>query len=99
MTILYAIQQISTGKLLPAPSGRGGRGGTRVEFADPGNPRLFGKRASADTALRWWLNGMVFVSQHETYDGDWDESWRVDKQAHRLADDTRVVTVQLVVTP
>jgi hypothetical protein len=99
MNIFYGIQQISTGKLLPAPSGRGGRGGTRVEFTDPGSPRLFKKQGSANTALRWWLRGMVFVSQHESYDGYWDESWTVEKQAHRLASDTRVVSIYLTPFP
>jgi len=92
----YAIQQLSTGQLLPAPRGRGGRGGTRVEFTDVGMPRLFHRESSADTALRWWLAGEVYVSHTNDHNGDYDEHWDVVKQDHRDANDTAVVEVEII---
>lgn len=99
MTTFYAIQQVSTGALLPAPSGRGGRGGTRVNFGDNGSPRLFKQRQHAETALKWWLGGEVHVSYYEDYNGECDETWSVTKRDDRDAGDTRVVQIKFEVTP
>lgn len=93
----YGIQQISTGKLLPAPRGRGGRGGTRVNFDDAGTPRLFTQRQHADTALKWWLGGEIHVSYHEDYNGEVDEDWSVVKREDRSAQDCRVVELAMTV--
>lgn len=94
---MFAIQHIPTGRLMPAPRGRGGRGGTFVEFGDDGPPRLFEKRTSAEHALRWWLGGKVIVGQTVDWDGDVDEDWRIVPQKHRKGNEVAIVEVELVV--
>lgn len=94
----YAIQQISTGKLLPAPRGRGGRGGTHVEFEDDGLPRLFVSEASAKNALRWWLGGKVSVTcsgGSGMWDDDYDEHWVIKKLENRDKNDVRIVKLEI----
>lgn len=91
----YAIRQKSTGFYLPAPRGRGGRGGTHAEpcAADtPGyEPRLFHTMHAARVALTHWLAGRVIVSAEWT--GDYDESWHVEPVPGRAQDDMEVVAV------
>ena len=93
----YAIQQISTGKLMPTPTGRGGRGGTHVNFSDGGMPRLFREQHYAITALNWWLGGEVHVNYYQDHSGEYDEEWKVVKKADRDPTDCRVVEVNLTV--
>lgn len=94
----WAIKHLPSGRYLPAPRGRGGRGGTHVEIDDPGMPRLFPSEASARAALRWWLGGTVHVGQHTTFNGwveDTDEDWTIKPTPHRKAEDMNVVRVRL----
>lgn len=94
----YAIRQKSTGFYLPAPRGRGGRGGTHVEpcAADtPGyEPRLFHTMHAARVALTYWLAGRVTVSSYtDGWSGEYDESWYVEPVPGRVRDDMEVVAV------
>ena len=91
----YAIQHLPTGRLLPNPRGRGGRGGTFTEFSDAGPPRLFEKRSSAESALHWWLKGKIIVGQSDFFDLDVDETWTTVPQAHRKANECAVVEVKI----
>ncbi len=95
----FAIQQISTGKLLPAPRGRGGRGGTHVEFEDNGFPRMFASEVAARNALTWWLGGAVNVSFSGGNDFEWDdgcdEIWSVKNMDHRKKEDVRIVKLEI----
>jgi len=97
MQTYFGIQHVPTGRLLPAPRGRGGRGGTHVEFEDDGIPRLFEKENSAKMALRWWLNGAVEVGQSFDAFGDVDEQWRTRACPHRKEEEVKVVPVHLEV--
>jgi hypothetical protein len=100
----FAIQHIPTYKLLPSPKGRRGRGGTHIEFGDPGQPRLFASEHAARMAMSWWLRGKVNVTTSAYSSGpDWDEDvaedWGIEPQPHRIASDVRVVRVELVAFP
>ena len=97
MTEYFAIRHIPTGRLLPNPRGRGGRGGTFTEFDDEGVPRLFEKRTSAEQALRWWLGGKVVVGQTQDFEGYVDEDWRIVPQKHRKAEECDIVSVRMEV--
>jgi len=96
----WAIRQRSTGHYIPAPKGRGGRGGTHEEPCDPlspgGEPRLFCTEHAAKVALTCWLNGKVTVS---IYSDDWisgyGESWHVEPVPSRNRDDMEVVAVRV----
>lgn len=95
---MWAIKHKPSGSLLPAPRGRGGRGGTHVEVGDAGQPRLFASEVAARNALRWWLSGRVVVGQSEPWDMDFDgvhEDWRTESCPHRKAEDMAVVRVAL----
>lgn len=89
--IFYAIKNKRTGALLPAPIGRGGRGGTRVNFGELGMPRLFDSKTAAKIALHWWLRGEVYVSISE----DLDKQWFVQPRADRRPEDVEIVCIQL----
>jgi hypothetical protein len=89
--IFYAIKNKRTGALLPAPIGRGGRGGTRVNFGERGMPRIFDSKTAAKNALHWWLRGEVHVSISE----DLDEQWFVKPRADRRPEDVEIVCIQL----
>lgn len=92
----FAIRHIPTGRLLPAPRGRNGRGGTHVEFGDEGMPRLFEKEQSAKLALRPWLQGKINVFQR--FDDSYaDETWSVEPTPHRKAEECEIVRVELTV--
>lgn len=91
---LWAIKHLPSDTYLPAPRGRGGRGGTRVEIGGPGLPRLFGNETSAKAALRWWLGGEVHV-RHSSYDGEGDEDWSVKPRPDRKAEDMQIVCLSL----
>lgn len=100
---MYAIQEISTGRLLPVPRGsrsRRVRGGTRVEFGDTGHPRIFSNLQHATNALRWWLQGAVSVTTYyDQWDSEYTEDWNVTLKSNRKPDDVRIVEVTLAVTP
>lgn len=98
MSSFWAIKHKPSGKLLPSPRGRGGRGGTFVEINDPGTPRLFHDAKSAKAALRFWLAGEIHVGQHQDYSGDWDEDWRTVPKPDRKAEDMQVVRVAIIET-
>lgn len=57
---MFAILDNQTGYFLPWRR----RGGTWAEFTDKQPPRLFMRKASADQALSWWLDG-PFLSDYE----------------------------------
>lgn len=95
---MWAIKHKPSGKFLPAPRGRNGRGGTFVEIDDPGPPRLFHNETSAKSALRFWLAGKVHVERH--YSGaPWgeeiEEDWKTIPQPHRKAEDMTIVRVTI----
>jgi hypothetical protein len=91
----WAIKHVPTGCFLPAPRGRGGRGGTHVEASDAETPRLFRREQDAKTALKWWLQGAVVVTVSE-WDGEYDERWHTKHKPERRADEMAVVKVTLV---
>lgn len=96
---MWAIKHTPSGAFLPAPRGRGGRGGTHVEIGDDGPPRLFDKEASAKSALRYWLDGAITVSQ-TSYGDPWegyeyDEDRHLEPKPHRVAEDMKVVRVAI----
>lgn len=91
----WAIKHIPTGTYLPAPRGRGGRGGTRVSVDGTALPRLFTSEQSAKASLRWWLAGEVHVYQEQNYEGEYNETWETIPKADRVADDMEVVPVSL----
>lgn len=72
---MYAIRHKPTGKYLPVPQGRGGRGGSHVEpldFSEPRGtkgkdhttrgmiPRLWSEERMAKTALTVWCQGKFY---------------------------------------
>lgn len=95
----FAICHVPTGRLLPAPRGRGGRGGSHVEFGDEGLPRLFGSAASAKTALTYWLRGAINVTYRQSgeFGEDVTEDRTVTPKSHRVAAECRVVRVVMEV--
>lgn len=69
---LFAILDTEKGAFLPG----GGRGGTWREPDENKPPRLFTKKAHADAALRWWLNGPGCRSGGLDLTGDyWEEDF------------------------
>lgn len=93
--IFYAIKNKRTGALLPAPIGRGGRGGTRVNFGEWGMPRLFDSKTDAKKALHWWLRGEVHVNISGDHFGEMDEQWFVKPRPDRQPEDVEIVCIQL----
>lgn len=96
---MWVIKHVPSGKYLPAPRGRGGRGGTHVDIGDPGSPRLFSTEVAARSAPRWWLGGEVHVGQFDvrTFDDEWtEEDWTIKPRPDRIAEDMAVVAVVLV---
>lgn len=95
----WAIRQISTGHYLPAPRGRGGRGGSHVEpcAPDAGNePRLFHTEHAAKIALTHWLKGKVSVHVHEdAWTGEYDETCTTEPVPSRQRADMEVVPVEV----
>ena len=92
--LLWAIQHAPSGAFLPAPKGRGGRGGTHVEPTHSKPPRLFQTEGQAKCALTNWLAGKVTVTI-----GGWeddDENWRVEPTPHRKREDMAVVPIRLI---
>ena len=72
---LFAIRHRPTGRFLPQPQGRGGRGFTHVEpreyTGEPHTiPRLFPSRKNAHLALKEWCKGKMY--RDASMDGDED---------------------------
>lgn len=95
MMEFWAIKHVPTGRFLPAPRGRGGRGGTHVEASDGETPRLFRREQDAKVALKWWLQGRVFVTVRE-WEGEYNEDWDTEPMPERRADEMAVVKVTLI---
>ncbi|HEY7822945.1 MAG TPA: hypothetical protein VIG24_08940 [Acidimicrobiia bacterium] len=95
----WIIAHRTNGTVLPAPMGRGGRGGTHVEPVSedgPWSPRLFHSHAAAKVALHWWLSGKITVSTGQDYWGEYDESWHTEPAPERKKEDWHVVPVRIV---
>lgn len=97
----WIIAHVSNGTVLPAPMGRGGRGGTHVDPVPEEGitpPRLFHTEAAAKNALRWWLQGEVTVTYVQ---GDWysgeegDENWDIRPMPDRKKEDWHIVPVKI----
>lgn len=54
---LFFIRHIPSGKYLPMPTGRNGRGGSHVEPDIPEHARIFRSQRSAKITLNAWLKG------------------------------------------
>lgn len=99
---LFAILDTEKGAFLPG----GGRGGTWREPDPDKPPRLFSRRAHAETALKWWLGGPGYRSGGG-YGEDYSEDdfyqsqseLRVGRQRTARAHLMKVVEVSLVVQP
>ncbi len=99
MLDFYVIKHIPTGHYLPAPVGRGGRGGSHVEpvaASEASPPRLFHNEKSAKTALTAWLKGVVTVDRREDIWGEWYETWHIKPMPHRKREEMAVVPARLV---
>lgn len=103
MAKFWMIAHRTNGTVLPAPMGRGGRGGTHVEPVPEDGitpPRLFHTEAAAKNALRWWLGGVVNVQRAGGYDsfaGEYydDESWHIEPMPDRKAEEWHIVPVKI----
>ena len=93
---VFAIRHNPTGKFLPQPAGRGGRGFTHVEpkafTGEPNSiPRLFPSRKNAHLALKEWCKGKMY--RYASMDGDEDFERRPVKG--RDLSDMEIISVQL----
>lgn len=100
---MYAIKHVPTGGYLPAPKGRGGRGGSHMEpvvFDENSKelPRLFGRKAAANAGLIHWSKGIYKTDRG--YDngtpwsgGEYYEETYIDPQPHRRKEDMEIVPV------
>ncbi|MCG7629040.1 hypothetical protein MHM88_14610 [Epibacterium sp. MM17-32] len=98
MIEFFAIRHKPSGGFLPAPKGRGGRGGSHVEPVPPSEvnpPRLFHSKHAASVALTHWLKGAVTVDYVEYDFGEVDELWNLDPKPHRKREDMEVVPVKM----
>ena len=91
----WAIQHVPSGGFLPNARGRGGRGGSHVEPTQVEFPRIFTTKAAAKCALTNWLAGKVTVTQTQSYEGEWDEQWDVERVDSRRAEDMRIVALKV----
>ena len=107
--IMYAIQHKPTGKYLPAPQGRGGRGGSFMEpvsFNDPQRtktlsnktqgliPRLWATERAAKIALSYWCKGKFVCSRG----GDMEDYWEdvaIKPVNSRVHEDMEIVEVKV----
>ena len=97
---LYAIRHKPTGGYLPAPQGRGGRGGSHMEpMVFTGNqgkygviPRVWATEKAAKAALWHWLQGKYVAYRYSSYD-DFEEEIDVLPQPHRKEADMEIVPV------
>lgn len=105
MIPIYAIRHRPSGKFLPQPVGRYGRGGSFVEPADPTihAPRFFTSMTTAKIVLNYWLKGEFHHSSGVYYDHegnpDYDEGIEIRYMAHRKAGDMEIVEFRLEETP
>lgn len=97
MRNVFAVRQKSTGRYLPAPTGRSG--GSYAEPTALLPPRIFKNHHSAACYMRAWLQGhfkmVSFPSSHESFYHD-DVELQVTPVEGRSADDMEVVELQLV---
>jgi len=94
----WVIRKKCTDLFLPAPRGRGGRGGTWVELChlDIDPPRLFSEERHAKIALHWWLKGKLSVNiTGDIAWGDCDEDWHTKAVPSRKVEDMEVVQCKL----
>lgn len=97
---LYAIRHKPTGGYLPAPQGRGGRGGSHMEpMAFTGNqgkhgviPRVWATERAAKAALWHWLQGKYVAYRYGDYE-DFEEEIEIVPQPHRKEGDMEIVPV------
>lgn len=99
-TEFFAIRHKPTGHYLPEHGSRKGRGGYTNDEPDPNKPpRMFASKHHAESALIWWLKGIVGVSYHyDSYDGDYDEIKTMEPMPHRKAEDMEIVPVRVRVS-
>lgn len=99
----WGIRHKPTGRFLPEPLGRAGRGGSHTEPSATEPPRIFDTELGAKRALSAWLQGK-FVCGRGYYPGhpgnDWESGYyeevTVVKQPHRVREDMEVVPLKLV---
>lgn len=89
----YAIRHLPSGGFLPEVH----KGYT---FSEPSTkecdvPRLFTTKAGAKRALSWWLKGITMVHRSRDYEGEYDETWQLDAQPHRKAENMEIALVLL----
>jgi hypothetical protein len=94
MQHVFAVKQKSTGRFLPAPSGR--TGGSWVEPTNLAPPRIFKNHHSAACAMRAWLMGHFKMVTNTNWEGDIDIDLEVEPVEGRSADDMEVVKLQLI---
>lgn len=87
---LFFIRHIPSGKYIPLPKGRKGRGGSHVEPDIPEHARIFRSERSAKITLNAWLKGKWVVDRHG-YEEDYDEDIRIIPQPHRVAADMEII--------
>lgn len=80
MIEFWAIKHLPTGKYLPEPKGRLGRGGSHVEpeFVHIKRPRLLPTKRGAQNVLSAWLRGKHHAERYYESDGEYGPSYWVD---------------------
>ena len=91
----YAIRHKPSDGFLPEVSGtRGGYTHTIPSTFLP--PRLFVNAAAGKRALTWWLKGITSVVRYnDSWSGEYDETWQLEKMPERKAEDMEVIPVLL----
>ena len=101
----WAIRHKPTGKFLPNPKGRAGRGGSHTEPTSAGaaRPRLFESPIGARNALAQWLRGKHVCSRGELSDGagtyETYEDTEVIHVPSRIKADMEIVSIGLTYDP
>lgn len=100
----WVIRHKPTGKIIPEPKGKMGRGGSHVEPEDPilVMPRLFMTEIGAKRALSAWLQGKHTADMDYEYNDFtgggfyYQAGVAVSPQPHRIKEDMEVVPVSLL---
>jgi hypothetical protein len=94
---VWFVRHRPTGRYLPLPRGRGGRGGSYVEPADPSvePPRPFWSKRAAQSALGLWLLGKFYERSYQTYNGDYDVDAGVTPVPSRRREEMDIVCVEI----
>ena len=87
----YAVRQKSTGLFIPRLETGRKRGGSRLEFSNEREPRLFHNKPAAKAFLGNWLRGIF----ERGWTGDGDDFIKIIKKHDRNRDDTEIVEFEL----